>query len=139
MTRISVVLGLLLIPFLAPVLMMGADKPRVFIGDSASWQMTGGGAGARGAGGGAVRGGARPQLVEIMKTFSKQCPQIIITIREEKAAFIVLLEHEGGKGVIRKDNKVAVFKQEGDLLFANSTRSLGNSVKNACEVIIENR
>ena len=134
MTRISVVLGLLLIPFLAPVLMMGADKPRVFIGDSASWQMTGGGAG-----GGAVRGGARPQLVEIMKTFSKQCPQIIITIREEKAAFIVLLEHEGGKGVIRKDNKVAVFKQEGDLLFANSTRSLGNSVKNACEVIIENR
>ncbi len=129
MTRISVVLGLLLIPFLAPVLMMGADKPRVFIGDSASWQMTGG----------AVRGGARPQLVEIMKTFSKQCPQIIITIREEKAAFIVLLEHEGGKGVIRKDNKVAVFKQEGDLLFANSTRSLGNSVKNACEVIIENR
>ena len=74
-----------------------------------------------------------------MKTFSKQCPQIIVTIREEKADFIVLLEHEGGKGVIRKDNKVAVFNQEGDLLFANSTRSLGNSVKNACEVIIENR
>ncbi len=135
MTRISVVLGLLLIPIMA----IGAEKPRVFIGDSDSWQMTGGGAGARGAGGGAVRGGARPQRVEIMKTFSKQCPQTIITIREEKADFIVFLEHEGGKGAFRKDNKVAVFNQEGDMLFANSTRSLGNSVKDACGVITANR
>ncbi len=135
MTRISVVLGLLLIPIMA----MGADKPRVFIGDSDSWQMTGGGAGNSRGGGGAVRGGARPQRVEIMKTFSKQCPQIIITIYEEKADFLVLLEHEGGKGAIRKDNKVAVFNHNGDMLFANSTRSLGNSVKDACGVITGNR
>ncbi len=135
MTRISVVLGLLLIPIMA----IGADKPRVFIGDSDSWQITGGGAGNSRGGGGAVTGGARPQRVEIMKTFSKQCPQIIITIREEKADFLVLLEHEGGKGAIRKDNKVAVFNQDGDMLFANSTRSLGNSVKDACGVITANR
>ena len=135
MTRISVVLGLLLIPILA----MGADKPRVFIGDSDSWQMAGGGAGARGAGAGAVKGGARPQRVEIMKTFSERCPQIIITIREGKADFIVFLEHEGGKGALRRDNKVAVFNQEGDMLFANSTRNLGNSVKDACGVITGNR
>ncbi len=135
MTRISVVLGMLLIPIMA----IGADKPRVFIGDSDSWQMTGGGVGARGAGGGAVRGGARPQRVEIMKTFSQRCPQIIITIYEAKADFIVFLEHEGGKGAIRKDNKVAVFNHNGDMLFANSTRSLGNSVKDACGVITGNR
>jgi hypothetical protein len=48
---------------------------------------------------------------------------------------VVLLDREGGKGLLRRDNKIAVFDREGDLLHSGSTRSLGNAVKDACEAI----
>ncbi len=108
---------------------------RIFISSSDSWSIGGGGAAGANGGGGSVKGGARPQTVEIMKTFRERCPEFIVTINQDKADYIIFLEHEGGKGLARKDNKVAVFEKEGDMIYANSTRSLGNAVKDACKVI----
>lgn len=132
MIRLSqLALCLLLLSLLASA----TDKPRVFITDSNSWQIAGGfGAGANAAAG-VVKGGARPQTVEIMKTFAKRCPQVTVTAKQERADYVVLLDHEGGKGFARKDNKVAVFNKEGDLIYSGSTRTLGNAVKNACNAI----
>ncbi len=108
------------------------DKIRVFITDSNSWQMSGGfGGSANGVGGGAS-GGARPQTAEIIKTFSERCSKVTITMDRTKAQYVVLLDHEGGKEVFQKDNKIAVFKSDGDLVFTESARSLGNAVKDAC-------
>ena len=118
---------------------LAQDKPRVFITDSDSWEASGGfaGASADGSGGitGSSSGGARPQTAEIMKTFGERCPAVTVTINRERADFIVILEHEGGKGFVRKDNKVAVFNKEGDMVHSGSTRSLGNSVKDVCDVV----
>lgn len=110
---------------------------RIFITSSDSWSVGGGGLFGSGGGGGKVSGGARPQTVEIMKTFSERCPLVTVTIIRSNADYIIFLEHEGGKGFVRKDNKVAVFEKEGDMLYAASTRSLGNAVKDACRVITE--
>ncbi len=111
------------------------DKTRIFVTDTESWEISGGfGAGANGGGGGAS-GGARPQRVEVIKTFSKKCPEVTVTINREKADYIVLLDHEGGKSILSKDNKVAVFNPDGDLIHSASTRSLGNAVKGACKMI----
>jgi hypothetical protein len=81
------------------------DKPRVFITDSDSWEASGGfaGGGANGVvgGGGSGSGGARPQTAEIMKTFGERCPRVIVTINRERADYIVILEHEGGKELFR--------------------------------------
>lgn len=141
------------------------EKPRVFITDSASWAMDGGVArggvtaaigaaigaaagGAEGAATGAIAGGvsgagssggARPQRAEIMKTFGERCPQVIVTINRERADFVLILDHEGGKGFFRKDNKTALFNKDGDMIHSGSTRSLGNAVKDACEAITKKR
>lgn len=111
------------------------EKPRVFITDSQSWQVSGGFGASEGSAGGKFSGGARPQTVEIMKNFGEKCPAVIVTNKREKAAYVVLLDHEGGKGYARRDNKVAVFNRDGDLLHSGSTRTLGNSVKDACVAI----
>jgi len=58
-------------------------------------------------------------------------------MKQEKADFIVILEHEGGKGWARKDNKFAVFNKDGDAIVSGSTRSLGNSVKDACVALMK--
>jgi hypothetical protein len=104
-------------------LAVAQEKPRVFITDTKSWEVRGN------------AGGARPQTAEVIKTFNEKCSQVTINNKEEKADYVVLVDHEGGKGWYKKDNKVAVFNDNGDSIVSKSTRSLGGSVETACEVI----
>ncbi len=110
-------------------------QPRVFVTDSQSWEMTGAAGGSRGAFAAGAGGGARPQTAEIVKTFGQNCKRVVINNQREKADYTVVLDHEGGKGWIRKDNKVAVFDSNGDAILSRSTRSLGNAVSDACGAI----
>jgi hypothetical protein len=110
-------------------------KTRIYVSDSQSWQMTGGWGAANGAGGGHEAGGARPQTAEIIKTFNQRCPEYTVTNNKERANYAVILDHEGGKGALARRNKIAVFNRDGDAIFSDSTRALGNSVKDACAAV----
>lgn len=135
----------LILPFLAmqlaaaqaaPAKTETADKARVFITDSQSWEYvsnSGGGGGAFASHGG---GGARPQTAEIVKTFGQRCTEIVTNNKLEKSDYVVVLDHEGGKSWVRHKNKVAVFNRiSGDSIVSKSTMSLGGSVQEACEAI----
>ncbi len=113
-------------------------KTRVYVTDSKSWEVRGGVGVSGGGGGGSVSGGARPQTAEIIKTFRERCPGLTITLDREKADYVVLLDHEGGKDLFRRDNKVVIFDREGDAIYSGSTRSLGNAVKDSCHAIQQN-
>ena len=78
----------------------------------------------------------RPQNTEIMKTFNQRCPEVAVTNNVAKADFNVTLDHEGGKGYLHRRNKIVVFNREGDDIFTDSTRELGNAVKDACQAIL---
>jgi len=113
-----------------------AEKARVFITDSQSWEVGGYSGGGPGGGGSSSHGGARPQTAEIIKTFGERCPDVITNNIQEKTDYIVLLDHEGGKSVLQHRNKVAVFERiSGDSIVSKSTFSLGASVQEACEAI----
>ncbi len=126
---------LLLIPLAAQTTTASGQKPRVFISDSQSWEMSGNAGGANGTFAAHSAGGARPQTAEIVKTFGERCPEVIVNNKPDKADYVVLLDHEGGKGLVKRDNKVAVFNKDGDSIVSHSTRSLGNAVKDACDAI----
>lgn len=114
------------------------DKPRVFITDSQSWEMSGSAGGANGAFAAHSSGGARPQTAEIIKTFGEKCPAVMVNNIQAKANYIVVLDHEGGKGYLRHKNKVAVFDaRSGDSIVSKSTLSLGGSVDEACRGIAQ--
>ena len=114
-------------------------KIRVLVTDSQSWEMRGGSAAGgnnNGWGGSSsFAGGARPQTAEIIKTLNQRCPELTVTSNLGKADFVITLDHEGGKGALRHRNKVAVFNHDGDVIFSDSTRELGNAVKDACQAI----
>lgn len=113
-----------------------SERARVFVTDSQSWSIAGASGGGGGAYGGSMAGGARPQTAEIIKTFGERCPQVTVNNIQAKADYIVLLDHEGGKGALRHKNKVAVFARiSGDSIVSKSTLSLGGSVQDACEAI----
>jgi len=114
------------------------DKPRVFITDSQSWEIYGSAGGSNGSWGAHTQGGARPQTAEIIKTFGERCPQVMVNNKQDLADYIVVLDHEGGKGWLRHKDKVAVFqKLSGDAVISRSTLSLGGSVQDACEGIVK--
>ena len=137
LSNISMVFLLMTVLSTFSVSALQEKRPRVFITDSESWEASGGFAsGTNAIGGGS--GGARPQKAEIIKTFNERCAGCIVTMKLEKADYVVILEHEGGKGWILRDNKYAIFDKEGDAIGSGSTRSLGNSVKDACEVLVKN-
>jgi hypothetical protein len=115
-----------------------ADHPRVYVTDSKSWEIKAGVGGTSDGFGGAAGGGDRPQTAEIIKTFNERCADVIINNNKDKVDYIVLLDHEGGKDAISRDNKVVVFNREGDAIMSKSTRLLGNAVKDACAVITTN-
>lgn len=114
------------------------NRPRVFITDSESWEIVGSAAGSGGTFAGHTQGGARPQTAEVIKTFGERCPQVLVNNKQEKADYVVVLDHEGGKGYLSKRNKIAVFNKDGDAIVSRSTRSLGNSVQDACDAIVAN-
>ncbi len=86
-----------------------------------------------------VRGGARPQTAEIITTVGESCKEATVTIKQENADYILMLDHEGGMGVLRKDNRWALFNfnKDGDAAGAGSTRALGNAVKDACKCLVD--
>lgn len=112
-------------------------KPRVFITDSQSWELAGGFGATKDAAAGTVRGGAKPQTAEIIKTFGEKCPDVTVTMKSEAADYVVMIEREGAKTVYAKDNKFAVFRKDGDAIKSGSTRTVGGAVKNSCEAIMK--
>jgi len=104
-----------------------SQKPKIFVKDSSSWRINHG-------------GGARPQTAEIIKTFHERCPAVTVTMKQDAADYIVQLDHEAGKDFFLRRNKVVVFdNKSGDAFFSESTRTLGNAVKEACAAIGKHR
>lgn len=115
----------------------GAGPVRIFVVQSDSWSFSGKNTERDGIGAGSLSGGAKPQTAETMKTISKraECQGIVVTINRDNADYILMLERVGGRGVVQKDNKMALFRRDGDMIASSSTRSLGNAVKDACIAI----
>ena len=118
------------------------DRPRVFIEESNSWEVesdpvfsTTDKKGRVQVSGGGSKGGAKPRTAEIMKRFSEQCPTCIVTNNKDRADFVVIMEHEGGKDLFNKDNKLAVFNKEGDLITRGSFSRPRKAVEVACKAI----
>ena len=119
-----------------------AERPRVFIEDSESWEVKGDSIysttdkrGRVSIGGGDLSGGAKPRTAEVMRRFAEQCPAVTVTNRKDKANFVIMLEHEGGKDLFNKDNKLAVFDREGDLIASGSFSRPKKAVEVACSAI----
>jgi hypothetical protein len=114
-----------------------AQKPRVFITETTAPQASGDAAVGDVRGSLAFTGGNSPQTVEVMRAFERYCPGVTVTGNRDKAEYLVQFDHEAISPTTPfiHGNKVAVFDNNEDLIYSNSTRILRNAVKGACAVI----
>jgi hypothetical protein len=102
----------------------GGNRPRVFVTDSPNaWSANATPFG--------FHAGSHPQTAEIMKTIGHECPNATVTNNRQNVSYVVVLERESQK-FLRRDNKMAIFDQAGDLVYSASNRELGNAVRNGC-------
>ena len=145
MEKLISVFMLLAMIFIGTIVAQQENKPvRVYIEETESWEVKSDPIfsstdkkGRTTINGGGTRGGAKPRTAETIKRFNQQCKGVIVTIYKDKADFVVLLEHEGGKDLFNKDNKLAVFNKEGDLIASGSFSRPRKAVETACNAIEE--
>ncbi len=114
-----------------------AEKPRVFVTESQALQLSGDATVGDAKGNVSLAGGASREIVEVMRAFRRYCPDVVVTANREKAAYVVRLDHEapGPTTPFVHGNKVAVFDTHDDLIYTDSTHTLGSAVKGACRAM----
>ena len=114
-----------------------AQKPRVFI--TASRAVNVSNEAEAGAAKSAIsfNGGDSPRSLDVIKSFTQLCPEVIVTANREKADYVVRLDHQevGPTTPFIRGNKVAVFNKDSDLVYTSSTRVLASAVKGVCGAI----
>lgn len=96
-----------------------ANQPRVYL-ESASK--------------GSNRNSDRDQSMEMSKDFLKDCPDVKITILQEKADYTVRLNHIE-HGLLIRDNQIQVFNKDGDLVKNKEGGSIRKNIKQVCQLI----
>src|SRR5579864_1665467 len=118
------------------------DKPRVFVqgkgSENVSSNGSGGGGRHWGAWGSKSTIDAHDESMEVTKDLQKNCSGAIITIKEDSADYIVMMNRESkqNRGLLRTDSQIQVANKAGDIIGTNATRTVGNAAKDACNLIL---
>jgi hypothetical protein len=106
------------------------DKPRVFVQNKDSENVS-----SNGAAGGDYRWA---ESMEVGKTFHKDCSDVIVTINQANADYIVIMNREPKQnlGQTRSNSQIQVANRGGDIIGTKATRTGGNASKDACSLIV---
>lgn len=123
---------LMVVPFLR-----AAEKPRVFITETRSLEVSGDASAGDAKGAVAISRGTSPQNLEVIKAFAELCPGVSITNDQSRADFVLEFDHEpnGPTTPFTHGNKMAIYTRDHDLAWADHTRLLKSGVKKACGVM----
>lgn len=138
MAAVVTILGSLLGVGLA----QNVEKPRVFISGKGSVDVNSDGAssGNRWFRARSSRStiDSHDEAIEMAKDFSKECPDVTVTVNQAVADYTVSLNRESKKnrGLLRSNNQVMIVNRMGDMLHAGATHAVSSATKDACSAIM---
>jgi hypothetical protein len=111
-----------------------SQRPVVFVQPSDSWKVSSSVGGDRNVIVGTGHGGKEPQTAKIYQLLQHRsdCSDVAPNMIQEKADYVMLVEHGGGKG-----NRWAVSNKDGDVIGSGESFILANSVSDACRIVIK--
>lgn len=118
------------------------DKPRVFVqgkgSENVSSNGSGGGGRHWGAWGSKSTVDSHDESMEVTKNLQKECSGVIVTINENNADYVVMMNRESkqNRGLLRTNSQIQVANKMGDIIGTNATRTVGNASKDACNLIM---
>lgn len=111
-----------------------SKRPVVWVQPSDSWKVGGSVGGNRDVIIGSTHGGKEPQTAKIYQLLQHRsdCSGVAPNMIQEKADYVMLVEHGGGKG-----NRWAVSNKDGEVVGSGESFMLANSVSDACRVVMK--
>jgi len=111
-----------------------SKRPVVWVQPSDSWKVSSSVGGDRNVIIGTGHGGKEPQTAKIYQLLQHRsdCIGVAPNMIQEKADYVMLVEHGGGKG-----NRWAVSNKDGDVIGSGESFTLSNSVSDACRVVMK--
>jgi len=111
-----------------------SKRPVVWVQPSDSWKVNSSVGGDRDIIVGTGHGGKEPQTAKIYQLLQHRsdCSGVAPNVIQEKADYVMLVEHGGGKG-----NRWAVSNKAGDVIGSGESFMLSNSVSDACRIVMK--
>jgi hypothetical protein len=111
-----------------------SKRPVVWVQPSDSWKVNSSVGGDRNVIVGTGHGGKEPQTAKIYQLLQHRsdCSGVAPNVIQEKADYVMLVEHGGGKG-----NRWAVSNKDGDVIGSGESFMLSNSVSDACRIVMK--
>jgi len=111
-----------------------SKRPVVWVQPSDSWKVSSSVGGDRNVIIGTGHGGKEPQTAKIYELLQHRtdCSGVAPNMIQEKADYVMLVEHGGGKG-----NRWAVSNKDGDVIGSGESFMLSNSVSDACRIVMK--
>lgn len=114
-------------------------KPRIFVrGKGTVNTMT--------HGGGDLFGGTRydstvdehDESIELTKELRQRCDGVIVTLKEDAADYVVMLNRESKakRGIFNKNNQVLVANKNGDVIWTKDVRAVASAAKDVCAAVM---
>lgn len=132
----------ILLLIFASAFVSAQEKPRVFVQGKGSQNLTSSGSGGGGSHWGTWGGrstlDSHDEAMEVTKNLQKGCSEVIVTLDQSNADYTVMLNRESkhNRGLLRTNSQVQVANRLGDVLGTNSTHTVGNASKDACQLIL---
>jgi S1-C subfamily serine protease len=117
------------------------SKPRIYVRAKGTVNsMT------QGAAGGGLFGGSRydsivdehDESIELTKELRQRCDGVIVTLKEEAADYVVMLNRESKakRGVFNKNSQVLVADRNGDVIWTKDVRAVASAAKDVCAAVM---
>jgi hypothetical protein len=133
--------SLLCVTLVLTVPLFGAEKVRVFIDGQGTVNATNHSGGGYDGGLFGHRTDATVDMhnesIELAKDMREHCPELVITLKEDAADYIVKLNRESKakRGVFDKNTQVLVANKQGDVIWTKDVRQVRSAAKDACSAI----
>lgn len=77
------------------------------------------------------------ESIELSKELRQQCEGVIVTLKEDAADYIVMLNRESKakKGLFSKNNQVLVADRNGDVIWTKDVRAVASAAKDVCAAV----
>ncbi len=84
-----------------------------------------------------LTGDQTTQTTEAQKLFVKECPDVVVTTKADKAdyTFSLARQSRSSRGAFGRRDKWTLANKDGDLIGGNAVHEIGNAVKDACALI----
>lgn len=86
-------------------------------------------------------GGVRMVHTEQAKTFSKECPEYIVTVKQDAADFVIVWDNKESSDTKwgSHENEFTIYSKSGDMIGSGATHRMSSAARDICRALAKDQ